>query len=185
MPADPRWEKVEQIYHAALERPEAERAAFLGEACGGDEELRRELESLLGHAQAAGDFLELPAPGAPVLAAGRRISAYQVVSKLGAGGMGEVYLAEDTRLGRRVALKALPRDLATDPVLKARLIQEARAASALNHPNVVTVYDIGSEGGIDFLVMEYVAGKRVEMVAEPVGDDQHRPRFREILRPLQ
>jgi Tol biopolymer transport system component/predicted Ser/Thr protein kinase len=94
-----------------------------------------------------------------VLAAGRRISAYQVVSKLGAGGMGEVYLAEDTRLGRRVALKVLPRDLATDPVLKARLIHEARAASALNHPNIVTLHDIGSEGGIDFLVMEYVAGK--------------------------
>ncbi|HEY1203063.1 MAG: protein kinase [Bryobacteraceae bacterium] len=159
MPGDARWEKVEQIYNAALERPEAERAAFLGEACGGDEDLRRELESLLSHAQAAGDFLELPAPEASVLAAGRRISAYQVVSKLGAGGMGEVYLAEDTRLGRRVALKVLPRDLATDPALKARLIHEARAASALNHPNIVTLYDIGSEGGIDFLVMEYLAGK--------------------------
>ena len=159
MPSDARWEKVEQIYNAALERPEAERAAFLGEACGGDEDLRRELESLLGHAQRAGDFLELPAPEASVLAAGRRISAYQVVSKLGAGGMGEVYLAEDTRLGRRVALKVLPRDLATDPALKARLIHEARAASALNHPNIVTLHEIGSEEGIDFLVMEYVAGK--------------------------
>jgi len=73
MPGDARWEKVEQIYNAALERPEAERAAFLGEACGGDEDLRRELESLLGHAQRAGDFLELPAPEASVLAAGRRI----------------------------------------------------------------------------------------------------------------
>ena len=75
MAGDARWEKVEQIYNAALERPEAERAAFLGEACGGDEELRRELESLLGDAQRAGDFLELPAPEASVLAAGRRISA--------------------------------------------------------------------------------------------------------------
>jgi serine/threonine protein kinase/Tfp pilus assembly protein PilF len=159
MPGDARWEKVEQIYNAALERPEAERAAFLGEACGGDEELRRDLESLLGHAKGAGDFLEPPAPAASVLAAGRRLSAYRVVSKLGAGGMGEVYLAEDTRLGRRVALKVLPRELATDPALKARLIHEARAASALNHPNIVALHDIGSEGGIDFLVMEYVAGK--------------------------
>jgi eukaryotic-like serine/threonine-protein kinase len=159
MPGDARWEKVEQIYNAALERPEAERAAFLGEACGGDEELRRDLESLLGYAQGAGDFLEPPAPAASVLAAGRCISNYRVISKLGAGGMGEVYLAEDTRLGRRVALKVLPRELADDPARKARLIHEARAASALNHPNIVTLHDIGSEGGIDFLVMEYVAGK--------------------------
>ncbi len=152
MPADARWEKVERIYNAALERPEAERAAFLGDACGGDEELRRDVESLVGKAQSA-------ASGAHVLAAGRQISAYRVISKLGAGGMGEVYLAEDTRLGRRVALKVLPRKVADDPARKARLIHEARAASALNHPNIVTLYDIGSEGGIDFLVMEYVAGK--------------------------
>jgi eukaryotic-like serine/threonine-protein kinase len=159
MAGDARWEKVEQIYNAALERPEAERAAFLGEACGGDEELRRDLESLLGSAQGAGDFREPPASEASVLAAGRCISNYRVISKLGAGGMGEVYLAEDTRLGRRVALKVLPHELAGNPARKARLIHEARAASALNHPNIVTLHDIGSEGGIDFLVMEYVAGK--------------------------
>ncbi|MGC9973282.1 MAG: protein kinase [Bryobacteraceae bacterium] len=159
MAGDARWEKVEQIYNAALERPEAERAAFLGEACGGDEALRRDLESLLGYAQGAGDFREPPAPVASVLAAGRCISNYRVISKLGVGSMGEVYLAEDTRLGRRVALKVLPRELAGDPARKARLIHEARAASSLNHPNIVTLYDIGSEGGIDFLVMEYVAGK--------------------------
>jgi serine/threonine protein kinase len=152
MPGDARWEKVEQLYNAALERPEAERAAFLGEACGGDEELRRDLESLLGQAQGG-------TPGASVLVAGRRLSAYQVISKLGEGGMGEVYLAEDTRLGRRVALKVLPRELAGDPARKARFIHEARAASALNHPNIVALYDVGSEGGIDFLVMEYVDGK--------------------------
>ncbi len=152
MARDPRWEKAEQLYNAALARPEAERAAFLGDACGGDEELRRDLESLVGKAQSA-------AAGTSVLAAGRRISAYQVISKLGAGGMGEVYLAEDTRLGRRVALKVLPRELADDAAGKARLIHEARAASALNHPNIVTLHDIGSEGGIDFLVMEYLAGK--------------------------
>jgi serine/threonine protein kinase/dipeptidyl aminopeptidase/acylaminoacyl peptidase len=159
MPGDARWEKVEQIYDAALERPEAERAAFLREACGGDEHLRRDLESLLGFAQGAGDFREQPAPKASVLAAGRCISNYRVISKLGVGGMGEVYLAEDTRLGRRVALKVLPRELAGNPARKARLIHEARAASSLNHPNIVTLFDIGSEGGIDFLVMEYVAGK--------------------------
>jgi serine/threonine protein kinase len=152
MARDPRWEKAEQLYNAALARPEAERAAFLVDACGGDEELRRDLESLVGKAQSA-------AAGAHVLAAGRQISAYRVISKLGAGGMGEVYLAEDTRLGRRVALKVLPREVADDPARKARLIQEARAASALNHPNIVTLHDIGSEGGIDFLVMEYLAGK--------------------------
>ncbi len=152
MACDARWEKVEQLYNAALARPEAERTAFLGDACGGDEDLRRDVESLVGKAKSA-------AAGAHVLAAGRQISAYRVISKLGAGGMGEVYLAEDTRLGRRVALKVLPRELADDPARKARLIHEARAASALNHPNIVTLHDIGSEGGIDFLVMEYLAGK--------------------------
>jgi len=80
MAGDARWEKVERIYNAALERPEAERAAFLGDACGGDEELRRDLESLLGCAQGAGDVLEPPAPGASVLAAGRSISNYRVIS---------------------------------------------------------------------------------------------------------
>ena len=159
MPGDSRWEKLERIYDAALERPGAERASFLCDACGGDEELRRELESLLGYAQGAADFLEMPALGAPLLAAGRRISAYRVVSKLGAGGMGEVYLAEDTRLGRRVALKVLRFEQAEDPARKAWLILEARVASALNHPNIVTVHDFGSEEGIDFLVMEYVTGK--------------------------
>lgn len=153
------WGKIEEIYQAALECSPTERAAFLHRACGGDEELRREVESLLGYNQKAGNFLEPPPAPLSALAPGRRISFYRVISKLGAGGMGEVYLAEDTRLGRHVALKVLPPDLAMDPGRKARFVREARAASALNHPNIVTVYDIGHEDEIEFLAMEYVAGK--------------------------
>ena len=90
---------------------------------------------------------------------GQQLGSYQILSLLGAGGMGVVYKARDTRLKRSVAIKVLPADQVSDPERKRRFIQEARAASALNHPNIITIYDIGSEGGIDFVVMEHVAGK--------------------------
>lgn len=160
MAGDARWEKVEQIYNTALERPEAERAAFLSDACGGDEELRRELESLLGYAQRAGNFLEPPAPEVSALAAGDFVSGYRVISKLGEGGMGEVYLAEDTRLGRQVALKVLPRELAGDSRREAHFLQEARAASALDHPNIGAIYGIEeTASGQRCIVMAYYEGQ--------------------------
>jgi non-specific serine/threonine protein kinase len=162
-----RWARVKQVYQAALDTEPAKRAAFVGKACGDDAELRREVESLLAYDGAASDFLESPAIevaarrfGAPASAplSGRTLSHYQVERLLGAGGMGEVYLAKDPRLDRLVALKILPMDLAANPDRMQRFMREARAASALNHPNVATIYDIGESDGISFIAMEYIEG---------------------------
>jgi serine/threonine protein kinase len=96
------------------------------------------------------------------LTPGAQLGPYKIEAPLGAGGMGEVFRARDTRLGRVVAIKVLPHDRVTDPERKRRFLQEARAASALNHPNIVTVHDIANDGGVDFLVMEYVEGKSLD-----------------------
>ena len=168
-----RFEEVERLLHEALEKPVEERSAFLVQACPEDEGLRREVESLLGMESQAGPFLEVPAleaasrdlaGEATQMPVGKVLGVYQVLSLLGAGGMGVVYKARDTRLNRSVAIKVLPADQASDPDRKRRFIQEARAASALNHPNIITIYDIGSENGIDFIVMEYVAGKTLDQL---------------------
>ena len=100
---------------------------------------------------------------------GQQLGSYQILSLLGTGGMGVVYKARDTRLNRSVAIKVLPPDQVSDPERKRRFIQEARAASALNHPNIITIHDIGSEGGIDFIVMEYVAGKTLDQLIPRKG----------------
>src|SRR6058998_2138671 len=99
-----------------------------------------------------------------MLSTGTQLGPYEIVAPLGAGGMGEVYKARDTRLGREVAIKVLPADRMADEERKRRFIQEARAASALNHPNIVTIYDISQAGGADFLVMEYVRGKTIDQL---------------------
>src|SRR2546427_2424455 len=159
-----RWRQVEDLYDLVVRRDASERHTFLRQACNGDEEMEREIESLLAHAEPAEQFME--APGMAVLAEamaqdnpssmiGRQLGVYQILSFLGAGGMGEVYQARDTRLGRLVALKILPPGMATDPERKRRFAQEAKAASALNHPYIVTLHDVGSSDGIEFLVMEY------------------------------
>jgi serine/threonine protein kinase len=166
-----RWQQIEKICHEALELEENSRKAFLDAACAGDEELRQEAESLLQFETRGERFIEEPAVevAAKMLAhekpgslLGQQLDSYQTLSLLGAGGMGVVYKARDTRLNRSVAIKVLPRDQVSDPERKRRFIREARAASALNHPNIITIYDIGSEGGIDFIVMEYVAGKTLD-----------------------
>jgi eukaryotic-like serine/threonine-protein kinase len=170
MPEHDRWRQVEQIFHAALQRPSDERPAFLTHACAGDENLRREVESLLAHDETGGDFPEAPALGTASgyprdvdrSLAGQVLGSYRVIGRIGSGGMGEVYLAQDTRLGRRVAVKMIARELSQDTGWRARFAQEAKAASALNHPNIVTVYDVGTQDGHDFLVMEYVDGKTLE-----------------------
>ena len=164
-----RWAKVKAVYQAALDEEPAERAAFVREACGKDDGLRGEVESLLAYGGAAEAFLESPAiemtarelGSAVRTLVGRTLSHYTVERLLGAGGMGEVYLARDPRLDRPVALKILPVDLAANPDRMHRFVREARSASALNHPNVATIYDIGESDGICFIAMEYIEGSTV------------------------
>jgi len=170
------WSRIEHLYYAALERDPKSRAAFLDEVCAGDEELRRELMSLLASAAQAGNFLATPVAevlakaiaGEPTSSSiGRQIGHYQVLSSLGAGGMGEVYLARDIRLGRMVALKLLPIEFTADAGRVRRFVQEARAASALNHPNIITMHEIGEVDSTYYIVTEYVEGEtlRERMVA--------------------
>jgi predicted ATPase/serine/threonine protein kinase len=163
-----RWATVKRIHQGALDRAAPERAAFLDEACAGDAALRRDVESLLAYDIQAESFMESPAldvvasdtdESVSVPLAGRTLGHYRVESLIGAGGMGEVYLARDPRLDRAVALKILPPDLALDADRMQRFSREAKAASALNHPNVATVHDIGESGGVHFIVMEYVEGR--------------------------
>ena len=172
-----RHRQAGELYHAALDRPAYERAAFLAEACGCDEALRREVESLLAaHDRAAGFLATAPAGGpmmteaidgrTPVSVMGRTFGAYEVLSLLGAGGMGEVYLGRDTRLGRNVAVKLLPAKHCLDAERIWRFEREARAASALNHPNIVTLYDIGNADEGRFIVMELVEGRTLRQTME-------------------
>ncbi|MGH9853329.1 MAG: protein kinase domain-containing protein, partial [Blastocatellia bacterium] len=174
--------QISALFHAACELTSERRAVFLTQACAGDDELRREVEQLLAGDERAGDFLNQPvhAVAAGLLAgassdplrAGQRIGRYRIVSRLGAGGMGEVYLAEDTQLDRRVAVKLLPAEFTTNADRVRRFIREAKAASALNHPNIVTVHEIGQvrteTGDLHFIVSEYVDGQtlRERMTAE-------------------
>jgi eukaryotic-like serine/threonine-protein kinase len=163
-----RWRKISGIYEALQQRPVAERAAFVREMCGDDASLLRELESLLKQEGAAAMFLEQPAVRVTLhtdedrsaVAVGRRIGDYELTALIGTGGMGEVYLARDLKLERQVALKFLSSDLTRDPGRVARFGQEARAASALNHPNVCTIHAIGeTPKGRHFIAMEHVAGE--------------------------
>lgn len=167
-----RWQQIQGVYLDVLEVGEEERAAFLAKACAGDDELRREVESLLNAHEDAGTFLQAPAvivaaeervrsgetaptTGSPL---GSQVSHYKILSALGAGGMGEVYLAEDARLRRKVALKLLPEKFTQDAERIVRFEQEARAVSALNHPNIITIYDIGQQNNLWFMATEFVDG---------------------------
>ena len=164
-----RWQQIEKLYHAVLERGAEGRAAFLSEACSGDEGLRREVESLLGYEKQAENFIESPAlevaakrmaeQRGPAVAAGQVIDHYKITSALAAGGMGEVYRAFDTRLGRDVAIKVLPAAFSTDKDRLRRFEQEARAAGMLNHPNVLTIYEIGTHEGAPYIVSELLTGE--------------------------
>jgi serine/threonine protein kinase/lipopolysaccharide biosynthesis regulator YciM len=177
------WATVKRIHQAVLDRAGSERTDFLDEICAGDETLRREVQSLLAYEEEAESFMEMPAlevtasvssgDNEPTLV-GRVLSHYHIVSFLGAGGMGEVYLAQDPRLDRTVALKILPADLASDPDRMQRFTREAKAASALNHPNVAVIHDVGESDGIRFIVMEHVEGQtlatKIAGQALAVGD---------------
>ena len=160
-----RWAQIKEIFNAAQEKPERERTGFLNSACGADGSLRVEVERLLAQddeslMSPAREFLQQTA--AAELAPGQTLAHYRLEAKLGEGGMGAVYRAYDTRLRRQVALKVLAVERLADPQGKQRLLREARAASALNHPNIVTVYEIGSDGGVDFIAMELVEGKSLK-----------------------
>ena len=163
-----RLKQIEDIYHAALEVSSGERESFFAERCGGDESLRREVESLLEFDKPSGIFIDTPPES---LAAemfseqedsgsliDKEIGHYNIRKLLGVGGMGEVYLAEDSRLNRKVALKLLPSDLTEKKDRLKRFEQEAQASSALNHPNIVTIHEFGTENGSNYIVTEYVEG---------------------------
>lgn len=161
-----KWEQAKQLYENALKCAPDERSQFLAENCGGDEELLREVESLLAFSDQSADFMERPAVEemaelivAKNSPAGKKILQYNVIKLLGEGGMGEVYLAEDTRLKRLIALKILPTSLGENKQFVRRFEREACAASALNHPNILTVHEFGEENGMNFIASEYVKGE--------------------------
>ncbi len=163
-----RWQQISQVYHAALAHDPRDRAGFLREACGGDDTLHQEVASLLSNESHAASFLSKPAlaaaaglitsPGGTVLA-GRRIGVYQIQTLLGAGGMGEVYRARDTKLGRDVAFKILPRAFTADPDRLARFEREARVLASLNHPHIGAIYGVEESDGVRALVLELVEGE--------------------------
>ncbi len=177
------YKRIGELYHAAMERSPGERSSYLREACAGDEELERKVQALLAAHDQAGEFLAAPDKALldglrddlkPIATFGQKFGQYEVVSLIGSGGMGEVYLAHDTRLDRPIALKLLPSKFMQDADRVHRFKQEARAASATNHPNIITIFDIGAafgnEGIIHFIATEYIDGQtlRHRLLESPV-----------------
>jgi serine/threonine protein kinase/Tol biopolymer transport system component len=163
-----RWQQVKQIFNSAITYRPEERSLFISQACSGDAELRSEVESLIASHEESGSFIDDPAFEAAAswlvndkaeLSRGQTVGSYEVISFISRGGMGEVYLAEDKRLLRKVALKLLPASFTTDEDRLRRFEQEARAASALNHPNIITIYEIRQAAGSHIIATEFVEGE--------------------------
>jgi eukaryotic-like serine/threonine-protein kinase len=167
-----RWGQIEKVFHSALERAPGERAAYLDEACAGDEALRNDLETLLdaherpeSRFEAILDAIKAGVAAEPLAEdkigsmAGMTLGRYRLLSPLGAGGMGEVYHALDTRLDREVAVKILPARLADNPESMRRFEREAKAVAALSHPNILSIHDFGTEQGVSYAVMELLKGE--------------------------
>jgi serine/threonine protein kinase/Tol biopolymer transport system component len=176
MPSE-RQHQITALYHAALEHDSGQRAAFLHEACAGDDALRRDVESLLGYEDVAAPFLEQPAMAvAAHLAtnggvsardlAGHRLGVYKIETRIGAGGMGEVYRARDTKLGRDVAIKVLPPHLIDNADRRARFEREARLLATLNHPHIAQVYGLEESDGLQALVMQLVPGETLDAILD-------------------
>ena len=163
------WRKIRELFEAVLERPVDERAAFLARACAGDSQTQRRLEAMLAADERDNLLMDRPAyqavsasmtgPDDSQSFSGEMIGDYRLTRELGRGGMGTVYLAYDTRLGRHAALKLLPSRLMNNQERVRRLQREARSASALNHPNIITIYDFGNENGRDYIASEFVEGR--------------------------
>jgi serine/threonine protein kinase len=177
----PKWAEVERLYHAALALETGRRSAFLTEACGGDQELLGEVESLIKYEEKGREFIEPPtetADGehAPLLRAvrklqpsetegrfiGRSLGVYDVNELIACGGMGEVYRAVDRRLNRTVVIKTLPAHLSDDPDRQERFKREAKIISELNHPHICMLYDVGRQDNVDYLVLEYIEGETLQ-----------------------
>ncbi|HKQ78921.1 MAG TPA: serine/threonine-protein kinase [Blastocatellia bacterium] len=167
-----RWKEIDAVFERILDVEPEERAKALGEMCAGNDDLRRRVESLLDQEEAAEDFLKSSAlaglagqmaermvEGLEGLAPGMQISHYRIESRIGAGGMGEVWKARDERLDRDVAIKVLSPEFSNDPEWARHFEQEAHTVSALNHPNIITIYDFGSSEGLSFIVTELIEGK--------------------------
>ncbi len=175
--SEDRLHRIEEIFYAAVPLPELERARFLERACGGDRELATDVETLLHHHDRG--FAALDRPAMQLLASsqlrpGHRLGAYEIIRQIGSGGMGEVYEARDTRIDRRVALKVLSPAISGNPEFVERFWREVRIASALDHPNLVTIFDLGDIGGVKFLVSEFVEGVtlRQQLASGPIPFDQ-------------
>src|SRR5262245_52883159 len=154
----PPWTELEALFHEALARAPAERAAFLAERCAGRLDRQLEVEALLRAHERTASALEVPPTLQTQLRAGMRLGSYEVLSQLGAGSMGEVYRARDTRLGRDVAIKVLPALFLSDPERRTRFEREARVLASLNHPHIAAIYGVEEAGDTLALVLELVEG---------------------------